>query len=291
MDRHDLQGAAAADVAAAHMKDISIQDAYGVQYVHYWLDYERQHAFCLAKGPNEEAVAAVHRVSHGLVANQIIEVDAGAVTGFMGAIVHRPVGEAYVDTAFRAILFTDIEGSTSMTQRLGDAGAMAVLRRHDEIVRAALERTGGTEVKHTGDGIMASFRSIAGVVEAAVEIQRTLAEGERAGLMPLGVRIGIAAGEPVTDGDDLFGSVVQLASRLSSRAGPRTILVSSAVRDLAGGKGFRFSPAKALRLKGFDEPMRASEVEWPELDPLVACRARRRLPAGPPTSRGWRERP
>jgi class 3 adenylate cyclase len=268
MDRHELEGATAADVAAAHMRDVSVQDEYGVQYVHYWFDYERQHAFCLAKGPSPEAVDAVHRVSHGLVANQIIEVDDVAVNGFMGGIVPRPIGEAYVDTAFRAILFTDIEGSTSITQRLGDAAAMSLLRRHDEIVRAALRRTGGTEVKHTGDGIMASFRSIAGSIEAAVQIQRAFAEVDTTGQTALAVRIGIAAGEPVTDGGDLFGSVVQLASRLSSRAGPGTILVSSAIRDLARGKGYQFSAAKALRLKGFDEPMRASEVVWQTGDPV-----------------------
>lgn len=133
MDRHDLQGATAAGIAAAHMRDVAVQDRYGIRFVHYWFDYERQHAFCLAEGPSADTVDAVHRVSHGLVANQIIEVDATAVTGFMGAIVPRPVGEASVDTAFRAILFTDIEGSTRMTQRLGDAAAMAVVRRHDGV--------------------------------------------------------------------------------------------------------------------------------------------------------------
>lgn len=262
MDRHDLAGATAEDVAAAHMKDVEVQAGFGVEYVNYWFDYERQHAFCLARGPNEEAVDAVHRVSHGLVANQIIQVDEAVVTSFLGGFVQHAIGEAYVETAFRAILFTDLEGSTSLTQQLGDTRAMAVLRRHDEIVREALARTGGTEVKHTGDGVMASFRSVAGAIEASVLMQRGLTDAEIAGQMPLGVRIGIAAGEPVTERDDLFGSAVQLAARLSSRAGARTILVSSAVRDLALGKGFQFGAIRTVRLKGFDEPVRACEVMW-----------------------------
>lgn len=262
MDRHELAGATAVDLAAAHLKDSEVQDRYGVEYLNYWFDYDRQRAFCLAKGPTADAIDAVHRASHGQVANQIIEVDEAAVGRFMGGISQHVGGEPYVDTAFRAILFTDLEGSTSLTQRIGDAGAMAVLRRHDEIVRDALARNGGTEVKHTGDGVMASFRSVIAAIEAAVLMQRGLAGAETAGQMPLGVRIGIAAGEPVTERDDLFGAAVQLAARLSSRAAPRTILVSGTVRDLALGKGFRFGASRTVRLKGFSEPVRASEVLW-----------------------------
>ncbi len=262
MDRHELAGVTAADIAAAHMQDLQVQGKYGVQYVNYWFDYQAQHAFCLAKRPTQEAVEAVHHASHGLVATEIIEVDESAVRRFMGGITEHPVGEPYVETAFRAILFTDLEGSTSLTQQVGDAGAMAVLRRHDAIVRESLKRTGGTEVKHTGDGIMASFPSVAGAIEAAISIQRGFAEAETAGEMPIGVRIGIAAGEPVTDRDDLFGTAVQLAARLSSRASGRSILVAGAVRDLALGKGFQFGATRNIRLKGFDDSVRACEVAW-----------------------------
>jgi class 3 adenylate cyclase len=262
MDRHDLQGATAADLAAAHMRDIAVQDRFAVRFVHYWFDYERQHAFCLADGPSASAVHEVHRVSHGLVPNQIIEVDQSEVARFMGGIAPRPIGEAYVETAFRAILFTDLAGSTSLTQRLGDAAAMAVVRRHDEVVRAAVRATGGTVVKHTGDGLMASFSSAARAIEAAVLIQQGHHDAEVAGEMPLAVRVGIAAGEPVAEGNDLFGSVVQLAARLADRAAPRTILVSEAVRGLAQDGGVPFGSRRALRLKGFPHAVGAFEVAW-----------------------------
>ena len=262
MDRHDLEGATAADIAAAHMRDLAVQDEYGVHYVHYWFDFERQHAFCLAEGPSATAVDTVHRVSHGLVANQIIEVDAASVTGFLGAIVPRPVGEAYVETAFRAILFTDLSGSTSLTQRLGDAAAMDVVRRHDAIVRSAVGQAGGTVVKHTGDGLMASFSAARGAIDAAVMIQRGHQAAEAAGDMPLAVRVGIAAGEPVADGNDLFGSAVQLAARLASRAAPRTILVSDVVRDLVADAGVPIVDVQSLRLKGFPKLVRSYAVGW-----------------------------
>ena len=165
-------------------------------------------------------------------------------------------------------MFTDLEGSTRLTHTLGDARAMEVVHRHDEIVREALRRTGGTEVKHTGDGIMASFVSVSAAIEAALRIQRSLAEAG-ADQQHVVVRIGIAAGEPVTENDDLFGATVQLAARLTARAKPHAILVSTAVRDLVHGKGFRFEPAKSIRLKGFDGPVSAAEVIWRRENPAL----------------------
>ena len=264
MDRHDLGDASAADVANAHVKDLAFQDRYDVDYITYWFDDVRHTAFCLARAPTAEAMAAVHRESHGGLPNQIIAVDDALVRQFMGGIATHPPGEPYVETAFRAIVFTDLEGSTALTQRLGDAGAMAVLRRHDAVVREALAAHGGSEVQHTGDGVMASFPSVTGALRAASQIQQSLSSAAPDGAEPLavGVRIGIAAGEPVTERDDLFGAAVQLAARLCARAQPRSVLVSSAVRDLAVGKGFEFRKGGTLRLKGFDEPVRTFEVAW-----------------------------
>ena len=221
-----------------------MQGRFGVQFLTYWFDDDRQTAFCLAKAPSGDAVEAVHRESHGSVPGHVIEVDQRAVERFMGGIVDHQPSEPYVETAFRTILFTDMEGSTSLTQRLGDARAMAVLRAHDRIVREALGRHGGSEVKHTGDGLMAAFPSVVGAIESAVQIQRRLAEADGSSVIPVRVRIGMSAGEPVTERNDLFGAVVQLAARLCSRAEPGSVLVSSAIHDLALGKGFLFPEAR-----------------------------------------------
>jgi class 3 adenylate cyclase len=265
MDRHDLTGMTAAEVANAHLMDIAVQDKYDVRYVTYWFDYERQSAFCLASGPSRQAVIDVHAQSHGLLATEVIEVDRSAVDRLLGPLIEHPPGEAYVDTAFRAILFTDITGSTALTQRIGDAAAMQVVNVHDQVVRHALRVYGGTEVKHTGDGLMASFRSVIDAVGCAITVERNFAEQMAAMVgeeQPVTVRIGIAAGEPVTSGSDLFGAAVQLAARLADRAAPGTIVVSSAVRDLAIGKDFTFGRPRQVRLKGFDEPIRSYEVGW-----------------------------
>lgn len=262
MDRHEFVGLTAEAAAEAHLQDLAIQGQYGVRFLTYWFDAERQTAFCLASAPNKDAVEGVHRASHGFMAFQIIEVDAGLVERFMGGIVEHPPGEAYVDTAFRTILFTDIEGSTSLTQRLGDARAMTILRTHDDIVREALERNGGSEVKHTGDGVMAAFPSVVGGIESAIRIQRRLLEANEGLDVPLRVRAGLSAGEPVTERNDLFGAAVQLAARLCARADPGAILVSGVVHDLALGKGFQFRNRGRLRFKGFDEPVAVFEVDW-----------------------------
>jgi class 3 adenylate cyclase/predicted alpha/beta hydrolase len=156
------------------------------------------------------------------------------------------------------ILFTDMEGSTTQTQRLGDAAAQDVLRTHNRVIRDALKEHSGSEIKHTGDGVMASFGSAKGALECAVAIQRGLAEQDT----PIPVRIGLNAGEPVAEDADLFGSSVQLAARVCAKAEAGQILVSNVVRELAMGKGFLFSDIGDIVLKGFEDPVRLYEVPW-----------------------------
>ena len=167
------------------------------------------------------------------------------------------------------ILFTDIEGSTSLTQRLGDDGAQEVLRIHNAIVRAALRRCRGTEVKHTGDGIMASFASATTGLVAAISIQKTLAEFN-AGRQPrLKVRIGLNSGEPIQENEDFFGTAVQLAKRVCDAAGAERILVSNVVRELVSDRGFLFA---------------AHESVSPTVSRVVTCKASSRLEVhGTPT--------
>ena len=168
------------------------------------------------------------------------------------------------DPGIRTILFTDIVGSTEITQRVGDDAAMAFLHIHDKIVRDALRSLGGREVKHTGDGIMACFVSAAAAARCANRIQRALAENQQANSeFPVKVRIGAAAGEPVEDHNDLFGVTVQLAARLCSHARPEQCLVSNVVAELCIGKGLRFQDLGEVSLKGFERPVRVHAVQQP----------------------------
>ena len=98
----------------------------------YWFDDSDGAVFCLAEGPDRESLEAVHREAHGLVADNIIEVGNGPINAFLGDIPRHAAGEAYVESAVRVILFTDLCDSTLQTQELGDDGFMCLLREHDE---------------------------------------------------------------------------------------------------------------------------------------------------------------
>jgi class 3 adenylate cyclase len=157
------------------------------------------------------------------------------------------------------ILFTDMEGSTAMTQQIGDDAAQEHVRQHNTAVREALKAHTGKEIKHTGDGIMASFSSARGAVDCAVAIQRALAAGNA-----VRVRIGLNAGEPVAEEQDLYGTSVQMAARVCAEANAGEILVSNVVRELAAGKGFLFNDRGDHALKGFEDPVKLYEVNWRE---------------------------
>jgi len=161
------------------------------------------------------------------------------------------------------ILFTDLVGSTALTQRLGDAAAQELLRAHNTIIRDRLREHGGTELKNTGDGFMASFPSASRALECAIAIQKALAEyNDGRKEQAILVRIGLNAGEPVAEEADLFGTAVQAAARIAARARPEQILVSDVVRQLAAGKPFRFSSLGRFSLKGFRERQRLFEVVY-----------------------------
>src|SRR6184192_1722487 len=271
MDIHEVPGGVSAeDVAKAHAQDVKIEDKYGVHYHKYWVNEKAGKIFCLCHAPDAEAAIQVHRQAHGMVADKIIEIQPELAEGFLGGVEVNNAGAALVpgatnekDPGIRTVLFTDIADSTTLTQALGDEAALAMLGVHDTIVRDALSASGGREVKHTGDGIMASFISAAGAVRCAIEIQRQLDKhSQESPDRPLKVRVGAAAGEPVEQHNDLFGSTVQLAARLCAHAQPEQILVSNAIAELCLGKGLQFEELGEVVLKGFGRPVRAHAVQW-----------------------------
>ncbi len=266
LDRHDLPGVSAEELAEAHRQDLAVQETHDVRFHTYWFDPESGSVFCLAEGPTKEAVDAVHRDAHGQLANIVLELDPNApLNAFLGTMPQFPAGTAYTESAVRAIVFTDICGSVEMTQQLGDDGHMLVLRQHNHIVRRELASTGGREVKHTGDGIMAAYTSVAAAVRFAAAVQQALLARNQSESVRLDVSIGISAGEPVTDeSDDLFGAAVQLAARLCAAAGPGEVAVSVAVRELCIGKPFRFEDRGHVALKGMSEPTQAYALTWYE---------------------------
>lgn len=261
MDVHEgLGGATKEEVDAAHRRDLEIQDQFGVRWVSYWFNDPDGKSFCLAEAPSAEAAVACHKASHGLMPHEIIEVEAPTLSMFLGKMDTDDgdrvvLDDGRLDSGLRAIMFTDIEGSTALSTRYGDAVAVAVVERHDEIVRGCLAEFGGSEVKHTGDGVLASFVSVTAALRAAASMHRHAEQEEH-----LRIKVGVSAGEPVEGATDIFGASVNLAARICAEAAGGQTLVAGTVRDLAIGKGMDFEDRGAVDLKGFPDPIRLYAV-------------------------------
>ena len=228
------------------------------------LGFENAHAKEIAAGiPNAQLVVTTDKTE---LPDWESPTGTAAVEQFLFGSEEASAAAAPAAGDVHTILFTDMEGSTALAQRLGDAAAQDVRRAHNAIVRDALRAEGGSEIKHTGDGIMASFPSASHALACAVAIQRAVAALRQAQdeqvEASLRVRIGLNAGEPVVEEDDLFGTSVDLAKRICDHAEPCEILVSDVVRQLAAGKDFLFSDRGEVVPKGFDEAVRLYTVRW-----------------------------
>jgi class 3 adenylate cyclase len=266
MDRHDISGTTVENVADAHRRGLEVQDKYGVKYMTYWYDEARGTGFCLVEAPDAATVTRCHREAHGEIPSDIIPVDLAAVEAFLGRIGDPRLAaggtKPDVGPGLRAVLVTDIVGSIEMTVRLGDTAALEMVRVHDALVRRGLAPHAGREVKHTGDGIMAAFDEVTNAVDAAVDIQTRLYDFNAEANERLRVRIGIHAGEPVAERNDLFGATVQMAFRLCSEAEADGILVSGLVRQLSRQDASRFVALGERRLKGFSATTPVFRFKW-----------------------------
>lgn len=189
-----------------------------------------------------------------------------AVEEFLDGVASSPAPASSALTAasgaFRTIVFTDLESHTEMMQRLGDEPGRDVLRTYERITRQALREHGGTELKALGDGFMASFPSATRALQFAAALQQAVGAHVDAGGERLRVRVGVNAGEPIAEGDDLFGTAVILAARVAEQAAGGQVLVTDVVRQLVAGKAFAFAERGAPAVAGFAEPVRVWELVW-----------------------------
>jgi class 3 adenylate cyclase len=160
------------------------------------------------------------------------------------------------------ILFTDIQDSTGLTERLGDARAQDLIRVHNALVREQVARHGGVEVKSLGDGFMIAFSEASIALRCAIGIQRAIAlQGEHHPEAPLSVAIGIHAGEAIRDRGDFHGRTVILAARIRSQARGGEILVSATVQGVTAGDVV-YNEGRDVELKGFAGSHRLYSVDW-----------------------------
>ena len=270
MDIHKgMDGVTADDVVNAHLADIEAQAKHDTRYVTYWFNEEAGRVFCLVDAPSKEHAIAVHEEAHGLIPDEIIEVQPEFMDAMMGLRQEQlPNGQTFPETGrpdggFRTVMFTDLEGSTERNEAVGDRAMVALIARHNAIIRECLHVHGGREVKHTGDGMMASFLSVSQAVECSIAIQQAFDKhnsNDPDGAMY--VRIGLSAGEPIENDNDLFGSTVNLAKRVCDAGDPGKILTTNVVRELCLGKTYTFEPIGVRDMKGFSEPIPVFAVLW-----------------------------
>ncbi|HKU44690.1 MAG TPA: adenylate/guanylate cyclase domain-containing protein [Polyangiales bacterium] len=166
------------------------------------------------------------------------------------------------------LLATDLEGFTPMVERLGDIRGQEIMHAHNDLMRSCLRSYAGHEVTHTGDGILASFRSAQNALRCAIAMQRRLEEhNRRQPLLPLKARIGLHAGMPLPEENRLFGSCVNITVRVCSVTRAGSILASAAVLSQLTVSDFRFPDVRFrdcgyVALKGISSPPQLYELVW-----------------------------
>jgi class 3 adenylate cyclase len=154
------------------------------------------------------------------------------------------------------ILFTDIVDSTAMTSKIGDAAAQAVIDHHEEVVLDFCRRFGGRKVKHLGDGLMLSFANKERMVACAVAVVDSMkALANRPDAPVYRIRCGGHFGEAIMKEDDFFGATVQLAARISAKAGDNEACFSTMLFDRDLPTYARFQNRGAVELKGIGQPV------------------------------------
>ncbi|MEO8763266.1 MAG: nickel-binding protein [Ginsengibacter sp.] len=231
LDLHIVNGLKAREAAQAHNLDLLHQEQYGCKSMTYWVDEEREKVFCLIDAPDREAVKELHRVSHGMVPNRIIEVDKSIVNSFLGRIFDpEPVEisaeglKIFTSPSFRILLVTSCTDPYLLTYRLGMEKANKLLDSHNNIIRKNLREHGGTEAENEGSGFIISFSSAAKAVACALAIQQEMQDAHSDALR---FTIAINAGDPVEKSNQLFGDTIHLANNLCFIAGNFQIAIAS----------------------------------------------------------------
>ena len=172
-------------------------------------------------------------------------------------------------TEYITVLFTDLVGSTELASALSPEVGDQVRRKHFSLLRQAIATTGGTEVKNLGDGVMVVFPAASTALSCAVAMQQAVERDNAEAPRPLGLRVGLSAGEATRETDDYFGDPVIEAARLCARAESGQILSSDLVRANAGRRSSHtFRSIGELELKGLPDPIETLEIGW---EPLAAA--------------------
>lgn len=222
------------DIRKNHIADLEVQHKYGVKFLQYWINEEAGLVFCLMEAPDKESCAAVHREAHGAMPCNIIELQGGDYTRFMGEefvknkfdIVERPNGS--FDTGYRFIMSID---------------NLSIDENEDWV--KIIDQYGGRFINNLEGRNMIAFTNSVPAIQCALEI---ISQNKK------NLRIGICASEPVTDSQEFFGKGIQHSGWLCDIASPGQIFIAPLVKQLTGEHAFKdFKNKKALKVLGADD--------------------------------------
>jgi AraC-like DNA-binding protein len=275
MDIHQVPGIEAIDAAKAHQMDMQIQHRYHCKCMTYWIDEPRGVVFCLIEGPDKAVVEEMHKNSHGLIPNKIIEVSEELVENFLGRI-HDPVDavvsdnglRVFSESAFRILLVTEITDPVLLRRALGTETANELLNKQNAIIRKELSLQDGREVEYAGSGFIASFSSASKAMLCALEIQKNIPKAER---KLTGFKITVHGGEPVSNSDKLFGDTIQSARRQCAVSRHDKIIVTSLIKELLARDYFQLDQNKIVASLPQDESLLESlfntlEINWQDAE-------------------------
>ncbi len=253
MDRHDIKGITAKHVSEVHQADLKVQDKFGCKTLTYWFDEKTGMAFCLVDAPEKNAVVEMHNNAHGVIPNQIIEVEAHLVEAFLGRIADpkQPASEPELiinESAVRTIMYIEFQMNEFLYQRKQNSKNPTGLDAFNNFIHKTMQEKGCRKIKDTDDGFLASFTSVDNAIKCAIEIQRKFKEhNKHTSKAKIKAAIGISSGAPVTEREDLFGKTIWQAKRLCYIADDGQILISSEI------SGIRFNDNLVKSLKPDEE--------------------------------------
>lgn len=274
MDVHIVPGVKATDVAQAHRMDVLIQQEHHCKCMTYWIDEERETIFCLIEAPSKEAVSELHGRSHGLIPNKIIEVNSNLVGSFLGRI-YDPVDaditdglKVFKDPSFRILLVIQMPDRALLRHTFGSETSDELLEKSYAIIRRNTAKHEGREIDEKMRGVIASFCAATSAVKCALDIQEELSKTIA---NPEAFKMAINAGEPIAEGDELFGDTIQLAHCMCSLSKKHRIAVSSSVNELISDGVVKDRGKKILVWSPQDEDVlrclfQVLEEKWQDAD-------------------------
>lgn len=257
MDFHDLPDSVTAkDIAEMHQADLKIEHNYNCRGLTYWCDENRRTAFCLIEAPNKEAIKELHEKSHGAVPQRIIEVNDTLVESFLGRIedpknLENTKLNIIKDSAFRILMVLYLKKKAFKTDN--NSTLQAAIRGYKKSIINIVIENKGRVVKQESNSFLMSFTSSTNAIESAIEIEKLY----NYVITPdLEFKIGINAGNPITNKESIFEETIKKAGYLTYVSSGK-IVVTPDVKELYENE----NQNNPINIKGV-KPLTTNEMEF-----------------------------